>query len=1056
MSHLRGRSRATVLSLIAAVLAACAVAGPAAAARPTRWVDPFIGTAPGDTDFGNGGGGGNVQPAAEVPFGMMQFGPRTENPTTSGGYDYRSTTISGFPLTALSGAGCQDYNDFPIMPYVGALTASPEADRSHYWSGFDKGSEAARPGSYRVHLTGPDTDVAITASQRADLVRFRFPRSSAATVMVRSSVEAGGADAASFGVHGAQLLTGTVHDGGFCGSNARYEIHFALRFDRPFTAHGTWSGDALNSGAVSTRGGKSGAYAVFDTNGARTVTARVAISYVSEAGAIHNLATGPSRFAAMRAAARRTWDRRLGRIAVAGGTASQRRIFYTALYHTMVEPRTASDADGRYRGFDFHIHRTSGWTDYQDYSGWDVYRSWFSLLAVDAPDVASDFAQSLVMDGEQGGALPKWSTVMDEANVMTGDPGPPGVASAYAFGARRFDQQAALRLMLKSALTPGVKDNQYEMRPGLQDYLTRGYIPIGDPVWGPPPTTLEYGSSDMAISAFARALGDVGHANELEAHSQNWQNLFNPATGYIQPRTMDGSFVAPFDPASGDNYVEGNAAQYTWMVPHNPAGLFAALGGEQAAIARLDDYFSQLNAGPDSPHAYMGNEPSFNDAWLYNWVGQPWKSQKIARDVVTTLFRDAPGGEVGNDDLGASSGWQVWGAIGLYPPIPGVGGLTVGSPLFPRITLTLGSGHRLVIRAPNASAGTPYVRSLRLDGSPIERTWLTWRELRRGGTLRFDLGSTPTRWAADYRPPSFQRGQDEGIGFLSEDAVFVQPGGSATVKVGVQNLQATTPLTVSLAPDLPPGVTLSGPGAQRLTVPPGGRQEVTLTLIAAADAPDGAKVVDLGLRAADGSRLPPAILRVAVARPGDLVPYFNNTGISRDSNTGEANFDLGGWAYSADALAAAGVTPGGTVSADGFAFKWPDAEPGKPDNIITGGQTIQLPPESGRSAIGFLGSSSNGPSQGTGTIAYTDGSIQPFTLAFSDWTLGGGGGTPTPGNVTAITTAYRNTTGGGRDDVKTYVFSVAVPLQAGKTVQSVTLPGDTDQGALHVFAIAQK
>jgi predicted alpha-1,2-mannosidase len=1052
MSQSRRRGLAAALFVVAVMLCA---AGPAAA-RPTRWVDPFIGTAPGDTDFGNGGGGGNVQPAAEVPFGMMQFGPRTENPSTSGGYDYRSTTISGFPLTALSGAGCQDYNDFPIMPYVGAIAASPEADRAHYWSQFAKSSEAARPGYYRVHLDAPDTDVQIAASQRADLVRYTFPSSKASTVMVRSSVEDGGADAASFRVRGVRTITGTVHDGGFCGSNARYEIHFALRFDRPFTAHGTWSGDTLSAGGASATGGKSGAYAVFDTTHARTVTARVAISYVSEAGALRNLATGPISFRAMRRAARRAWDARLGRIAVSGGTAAQKRIFYTALYHTMVEPRTASDVDGAYRGFDFKVHHTSGWTDYQDYSGWDVYRSWFPLLAVDSPDVASDFAQSLVMDGEQGGALPKWSTVMDEANVMTGDPGPAGVAGAYAFGARRFDRQAALRLMLKSALTPGVKDNQYEMRPGLQDYLTRGYIPIGDPVWGPPPTTLEYGSSDMAISAFARALGDLRHADELEQHSQNWQNLLNPATGYIQPRMMDGSFIAPFDPASDANYVEGNAAQYTWMVPHNPAGVFAALGGEKAAIAQLDDYFAQLNAGPSSPHAYMGNEPSFSDAWLYNWVGQPWKSQKVARDVVTKLFRDAPGGEVGNDDLGASSTWQVWGAIGLYPVIPGVGGFTVGSPLFPKVTLSLAGGHKLVLRAPNASAGTPYVRSVRLNGAPIQRTWLTWRELRRGATLRFDLGATPTRWAASYRPPSFQRGQDEGIGFATPDAVFVQPGASATFKVGVQNLQSSRALTATLSPDLPSGVTLSGSGGDRITAPPGARREVTLTLTAAADAPDGAKVVDLGMRAADGSRLPPVVVRVVVARPGDLAPYFNNDGISRDGHNEEANFDLVGWAYSADALAAAGVTPGSTVSADGFAYTWPNVAPGQPDNIITGGQTIQLAPESGRSAIGFLGSSTNGPSQGNGMITYTDGSTQPFTLAFSDWTLGGGGGTPTAGNVTAITTAYRNPTGGGRDDVKTYVFSAAVPLAAGKTVKSVTLPTNVDQGALHVFAIAQE
>lgn len=401
----------------------------------------------------------------------------------------------------------------------------------------------------------------------------------------------------------------------------------------------------------------------------------MAISWVDAAGARRNLrADAPGfGFDAMHAAARDACDQQLGRVKVGGGTTTQKRIFYTALYHTMVVPNTVSDADGRYTGFDFKTQRTAGWTQYDNYSGWDVYRSWFSLIAIVAPDVASDFAQSLVVDGEQGGALPKWSTAMDEANVMTGDPGPPGVASAYGFGARRFDTTSALRLMLESALQPGVKDNQYVIRQGLEDYLSKGYIPMD------PSTTLEDASSDFAISAFARALGDRRHADLLEAHSQNWQKLFNPGTGYVQPRTQLGSFASPFDPGTSTNYVEGNAAQYTWMIPHNPAGLIAALGGERAAAARLDQYFAKLNAGPNEPYAFMGNEPSFNDAWLYNWVGEPAKTQAIARRTTLELFRDAPGGLIGNDDLGASSGWHVLGAIGLYPAIPGVGGLTVGS-----------------------------------------------------------------------------------------------------------------------------------------------------------------------------------------------------------------------------------------------------------------------------------------------------------------------------------------------------------------------------------------
>src|SRR5262249_4144172 len=325
----------------------------------------------GDTDFGTGGGGGNAQPAAEVPFGMTQFGPRTENPSTSGGYDYRSTTISGFPLTALSGAGCQDYNDAPFMPYVGDITASPETNLTSYRSSFDKRNETAKAGYYSVKLDKPQTQVEITAAKRANLARFTFPRSDKATLMVRSSVESGGADDASFSVVGRDTIQGTISDGGFCGSNARYTLHFTAQFDVPFKSYGTWSGDTLNDGGRTASGGKSGAYVRFDTSDRQTVNAKVAISWVSRAGAKRNLAADAPNFDfdAMRDAAQTAWDSELGRVRVDGGNEQQKRIFYTALYHTMVVPNTASDADGAYTGFDFKTHHTSGWTQYANYSG---------------------------------------------------------------------------------------------------------------------------------------------------------------------------------------------------------------------------------------------------------------------------------------------------------------------------------------------------------------------------------------------------------------------------------------------------------------------------------------------------------------------------------------------------------------------------------------------------------------------------------------------------------------------------------------------------------------
>lgn len=355
-----------------------------------------------------------------------------------------------------------------------------------------------------------------------------------------------------------------------------------------------------------------------------------------------------------------------------------------------------------------------------------------------------------------------------------------------------------------------------------------------------------------------------------------------------------------------------------------------------------------------------------------------------------------------------------------------------------------------MIKAPDASATTPYVQSLRLDGRKIQRTWLDWRELSRGATLRFNLGPRPTRWAQGYRPPSFQRGQGAGIGYLNPDAAYLKPGRSTTLRLGVQNLRSRA-LTVAWSPGLPAGVTLTGPGGNRLIIPARARREVTLTVTAAADAADGSKVADLRLRAAGGSPLPPAVLRVVVARPGDIAPYFDDVGVSRDANPAEGKLRRPRLELLRRRARRQRGEPGRHGEGRRVHVRVALGRPGQPDNITAGGQQLELQPAAG-AALGFLGSASNGPSKGTGTITYTDGSAQAYTLDLSDWTLGAGGSQPEPGNVVAVATPYRNNPG-GRDPIRTNLFSASVPLAAGKTVQSVTLPAKAD---LHVFAIAQK
>jgi hypothetical protein len=345
------------------------------------------------------------------------------------------------------------------------------------------------------------------------------------------------------------------------------------------------------------------------------------------------------------------------------------------------------------------------------------------------------------------GHLPKWSHQNREANVMNGDPGALIVASGHAFGARDFDARAALALMNRSGSEPTAS-----IRRGLGGYLRTGTA-------GDAATTLENTSADFAVSHFARALGDAGLAEEYATRARLWERSFNPATGYIQPRGPDGGWLTPFDPKSGRGFVEGNAAQYTFMVPYDLPALFDKLGGETRAIARLDDLFRELNAGTERPHFYIGNEPQFATPWAYHFAGVPWKASQVVRRIVTESFHVGPGGLPGNDDLGATSSWFVWAALGLYPAVPGTDLLALHGPLFPSARVDLGRGKSLEIRGAGAASGAPYVRAVTLNGRPLGRAWLRHADLAAGGTLEFTMSRTPEpRWghAPAARPPSFR------------------------------------------------------------------------------------------------------------------------------------------------------------------------------------------------------------------------------------------------------------------------------------------------------------
>jgi predicted alpha-1,2-mannosidase len=790
-----------IVSLGAALILLLAPEAAEGAQSPVGLVDPIIGTDDGAPNFDTGGGGGNTFPGATLPFGMLSWSPDTQpaQRNTPGGYSYDDERIRGFSLKHASGAGCAIYQDVSLMPTAAPLRGSPvragDSDiEDRYVARFSHKHEAAQPGFYRVQLDseGESIGVALASALRSGMGRIRFPRGEQATVLINAGASASGNSAVAAQVDPAQHeITGSVTSGGFCGHPNTYTLHFVVRFDRGFRSFGTWrrgkldrgsqaSSDSIDPevvfGAERRRGregptAQSGAFASFG-GGGPTVEAGVGISFVSVENARQNLEAevASQSLGAVRHAGQDAWNEALGRVEVSGGKRLDLRRFYSALYHAFIHPSTFSDANGQYIGMDGEVHTAEGFTKYADFSGWDVYRSQIPLLAMLFPDRASDFVQSLIADQRESGWFPRLSIANGHTGISPGDPADPAIAGAYAFGADDFDQAAALEAMLHGATQYGTSLNGgFVQRPGLPDYLRLGYVPHElnalshrdslasgyQLVYGSATSTLEYALADFAIARFAAGRCDPQTYATFAQRSASWRGVLNPATGYIQPRFSGGDF-APVPPTSMEGFAEGNSAQYTWFVPHDVAGLIGALGGPAEATQRLDEFFSQINAGPRKERAFLGNEPTLGTPWLFTWLGRPYRTQGIVRRAVLRLYKDEPGGFPGNDDFGTMSAWYAFAALGFYPAIPGTDLLVIGSPLFRQAVLHLAAGD-VTIEAPLAGRKRPYVHDLTLNGIPHDRPWLTFAELT-DGRLQFSLDRKPDEaWGSDPgdAPPSF-------------------------------------------------------------------------------------------------------------------------------------------------------------------------------------------------------------------------------------------------------------------------------------------------------------
>ncbi|MEU6217507.1 lectin [Streptomyces sp. NPDC047022] len=760
-------------ALIVATASTPAIAAggaPALVTSPASLVNPFIGTSHSADDF----------PGADMPFGMVQWSPDTPHRPDGGGYEYNDSSITGFSLTHIAGPGCGAAGDIPVLPTVGAVDTGATA-------GFSHTNESASPGVYTVSLNnGVKTE--LTTTTRSGMGRFTFPSSSQANLVFKLTDSQNGDSNTQFRTVSTTEVSGQVTSGNFCGAGNSYTVYFDMVFDQPFSQGGTAAatatvpapktgvspgtpespnrpvlhGTAPRSGAAHTfapQASGTDGYVTFDTTAKRIVQAKVGISYVSLSNAVANrTAENPGwDFDGVRTAASGTWNSLLGRVRTAGGTAAQQAVFYTALYHSLLHPNVISDSNGQYPGFDGTTHTVDPGHDaaYANYSGWDIYRSQAQLEALIAPKAASDTAQSMLDDYRQTGRFPKWSENNGETYVMVGDPADEIIAGYYAFGARDFDSAAALKAMAAEAT--GTNNN----RPGLGYLGQLGWLPSDGSYgccnyYGPTSTALEYNSADFAVSALAGALGDTTDQRRFADRAQGWRNLFNYGSGFIQPRTASGTWASGFSPTSGSTFVEGDSWQYTPMVPFDVHGLSTAMGGNPVMARFLDTDLSSLTGGDG--HTDLGNEPSLNIPWEYDYIGRPYRTQQVVRQVQDQIWTDSPSGLAGNDDLGEMSSWYVWSALGMYPETPGTADLALGSPLFTQAVITLPSGKTLTVNGSGAADNAPYVQSATWNGSAWNNAFVPAGALGDGGTLSFQLGtSANTSWAASSSsaPPSY-------------------------------------------------------------------------------------------------------------------------------------------------------------------------------------------------------------------------------------------------------------------------------------------------------------
>lgn len=750
---------------------------------------------------------GNTFPGASAPFGMMQVSPIGEHYS---GWRYTDPKIRGFGHFFLSGAGCWEQGgQLSVLPVTGSIQAGGDFDTSKatsfdhkkYAANYTHEGEVGDAGYFKIKLTSYGGITAeATALTRAAAERYTFaPTTTQGHILVNvgQANERHNVAGSSLQVIDDHTIEGKIVTLSFCGGT-KYITWFRMEFDRPFKTHGVWNEAGGKEGIRSfSQQGEvrpHGAWFTFDVSNQKPVTAITAISHVDAEGARRNLrAEGMKQgqllsFDSMRQQAQNAWQQELSSIKITGGSQDERTVFYTALYHSLLQPLTGNDVDGRYRGWDNQLHTVDlkkKETYYEYFSLWDTYRAQNQLIALIRPERAKDIANSVLKIHEQGGWLPRWGYASYETNVMTGDPVTPFLVDLWRYGALKGKEQQAYAALRQNAFSVPAFKVRAQGRAGNPSYLQNGFVQYDrafpakgmdvDPHHGGS-ATMEYAQADGALAYMAIALGKKDDAAILKKRAQNWQNVWDKTVldkelgfqGFPRARVDNGDWYTEIDgsysPRSEHGFHEGTSWQYQWLVQQDVAGLVQAMGGRELAGKRLDAFFALDALQKNSyeavrkdwvvgPYSYYNqyrynpnNEPDLHAPWMYTHIGQAWKTTTVAR-AAETLFSNAPNGVTGNDDLGTMSAWYIFSALGIYPSTPGTGDFLLHAPKFAQAKIDLGNGKNLHINAGNHSAkNIGYIQSARFHGTQQNKVFLTWEQVQAGGKLEFELNATPQTW----------------------------------------------------------------------------------------------------------------------------------------------------------------------------------------------------------------------------------------------------------------------------------------------------------------------